>query len=459
MRLVWPILRKDLRHLWTYLVVLWALLFAAVWWKGEPGFDAQSIALQVLPVAATFACWVFLTALIHDERLVGDRQYWLTRPLGWRRVLAAKVLAALALVCVPVFVFQAIVFAAHGLSPMRFFGDLLSKTVLFTAYFVVPGMALACITRKLAHALLVLFVLAGAAAIFNDMFWYWIPVWVAAAVLLLGSAVVVRFQYRQRQVAAASVLFAAVVALALLGASYFPGEAQAAIQNAASPRRLPENQLAITFDPGRKCPLMFRRSIPNHASLEIPVIVSGLPNGSNVLAMGELRTLPHGPAAIVVALHDVIDERGWLRVALPLNTLPALANRPLEFTGNLELEWFERTATVSPDDMADLSAALPGACTTQGEGSISCATPQARASLLLLRRRQWIARSTDTQEVLVPFDTAPLPYSPWPVALQYYERTPAGPSISNVGVVIYKPAAFVERHVDLKDVRLTDVME
>lgn len=459
MRLVWPILRKDLRHLWVYVAVLWALLFAAVWGKEESGLDTQSIGLQMIPVAAVFACWVFITALVHEERLVGDRQYWLTRPLGSWRVLTAKIAALLLLVCAPLFVFEAVVFAANGLSPVQFICDLVWKTALFTAYLVFPATAVACVTRKLAHAIIALLVLSVSAGLASMLLWDWIPVLFAGAVLLAGSAAAVRLQYQRRQVSVAWALFATVVGVALFGAYFFPDGAAAAIQNSFSPRRLTDSELAITFDPGRKCPLDMRRRVGSAASLEIPVRVNGLPNGSRLLASGELRVLPHGPSAIIVALHDVVDERGWLRVVIPVDPPPAPADRSLELNGNVELAWFAHTATVSPDNMAELSSALPGVCTTQGEGSIYCATPQARASLLLLRRRQWIARTTDTEDGLVPFSTAPMPYSPWPVALHYYERTPAGPTISNVGVVIYKPEAYVQRHVDFKNVRLVDVAE
>jgi hypothetical protein len=63
--------------------------------------------------------WVLVGPVIHEDRLVGDRQFWLTRPYEWSKLLAAKALFVLAYLYAPLLAAQCIVLAEAGfqLSP------------------------------------------------------------------------------------------------------------------------------------------------------------------------------------------------------------------------------------------------------------------------------------------------------------------------------------------------------
>ncbi len=63
--------------------------------------------------------WLVLIArLIHDEALVGDQQFWLTRPYTWSALLAAKLLFLVLFVFVPFLVMQCYLLAHAGLNPL-----------------------------------------------------------------------------------------------------------------------------------------------------------------------------------------------------------------------------------------------------------------------------------------------------------------------------------------------------
>src|SRR5256885_17254904 len=91
MRLILHIFKKDFRHHWPALLVSFAILAVFVWdqprhWTVHPpDLRFVSSLLQYLPLFLSLA-WVFLLIrIVQDESLVGDRQFWLTRPYKWHR--------------------------------------------------------------------------------------------------------------------------------------------------------------------------------------------------------------------------------------------------------------------------------------------------------------------------------------------------------------------------------------
>src|ERR1700687_5242493 len=74
----------------------------------ELGFDSLALQIVIANVSALLmfieilALALIVSALVHDEPLVGADAFWLTRPIGARALMAAKVsFAALFLVVAP----------------------------------------------------------------------------------------------------------------------------------------------------------------------------------------------------------------------------------------------------------------------------------------------------------------------------------------------------------------------
>ena len=115
------ILRKDVRHLWPEIAVSICLLIALAWivphtWPTDaPNPLAEQNNLPWLfPVLGAFVrflipvVWVVVVSrLVHDEPLVGDRQFWITRPYTWYNLLASKLLFIVLFLYVPLLVMQA----------------------------------------------------------------------------------------------------------------------------------------------------------------------------------------------------------------------------------------------------------------------------------------------------------------------------------------------------------------
>jgi hypothetical protein len=154
------VFRKDARHHWPVLAIAVALLALFAWvepidWTGvmpSPNLEILKGWLTLLvPVS-----WAFLIVrLVQDENLVGDRQFWVTRPYDWRKLLAEKILFVLAGIILPLFIAQIVLLGMAGFRPAAYLPGLLLLAVLWLLYFVLPAMTLAAITSSVGQAVAV----------------------------------------------------------------------------------------------------------------------------------------------------------------------------------------------------------------------------------------------------------------------------------------------------------------
>src|SRR5215472_16328108 len=92
------IFRKDVRHHWIEILLCQAALVAYCWnevrsWS-ERSFAGDSLA-QFIVVLVPLTLSLFLLRVVQDEFLVGDRQFWVTRPYQWKKLLVKKALLLL----------------------------------------------------------------------------------------------------------------------------------------------------------------------------------------------------------------------------------------------------------------------------------------------------------------------------------------------------------------------------
>jgi hypothetical protein len=166
---IFHIFRKDVRHFWIE-ILLCQLALAAYCWNevrswSDVGVDPVSTFIHGL-LLLTWCFFIF--RMIQDESLVGDRQFWVTRPYAWKSLLAEKLLLVLVFLNLPIFVAGAILLAKAGFSPRpHVLGLLWMQLLLFELPFL-PLLALSTVTRTVIQAfltLLTLFVLAIGAAV------------------------------------------------------------------------------------------------------------------------------------------------------------------------------------------------------------------------------------------------------------------------------------------------------
>jgi hypothetical protein len=152
MRQAFHILRKDARR-FRYQICLLAALTAAFAWStivndvytaGALG-NYLHVASTILPIA----WWPIMCVLVHDESLVGDRQFWITRPYSRWSLLAAKALFIVLFMNVPLLIAGFVILAAAGFQPVAYLTEFLWMQLLLVGTLVVPTLALASITRSL----------------------------------------------------------------------------------------------------------------------------------------------------------------------------------------------------------------------------------------------------------------------------------------------------------------------
>ena len=151
------IFRKDAYRARAEIVLL-LVLTAAFACSNIFGGPVLALAAQALP----WIWWLFICLLIQEESLVGDRQFWITRPYSRASLLAAKALFIVAFINVPLLLAQFAILIAAGFQPLAYLPSFLWVHIVFFASTLLPAVALSSVTRNLGQAVLVFFGITAA---------------------------------------------------------------------------------------------------------------------------------------------------------------------------------------------------------------------------------------------------------------------------------------------------------
>lgn len=163
MKQVWHIFKKDVRHHWPEIAITLLLLIPYVrnevrsWEYGNDtayGLGAMfalgffdGLVGWLIPLT-----WVvMLVRVIQDESLVGDRQFWVTRPYEWKQLLAAKLLFILIFIDLPVLILQLYLLQKAGFSAHGHLFDLFMMHLSLWLLLMLPVATLASVTSSLAQ--------------------------------------------------------------------------------------------------------------------------------------------------------------------------------------------------------------------------------------------------------------------------------------------------------------------
>ena len=173
MKQILAIFAKDARRFWPEILVCCAMLVVLVLvypigWRttnalgavsgGRLAFGAAggSLLAATLVFLVPVGWLVLIARAVHCERLVGDTQFWLTRPYDWRKLFAAKLLFFAAFLYAPFFLAQCLLLLEAGLHPLHYLGGMLFNLLLLTAVGVLPLLALSSLTSGFGRLMLVL---------------------------------------------------------------------------------------------------------------------------------------------------------------------------------------------------------------------------------------------------------------------------------------------------------------
>jgi len=151
------IFRKDVRQFWREIALSLGLLAAFTWYKpGEWLSDPDPAKWRgFLAPLLMFGWGVLIVRDIQAEVLVGDRQFWVTRPYERTKLLAAKILLVVVVVNLPLLIADAILLRRAGFPLVPHVPGLLWLQLFLTLLLVLPVVTLGTVTSSVGQAVLV----------------------------------------------------------------------------------------------------------------------------------------------------------------------------------------------------------------------------------------------------------------------------------------------------------------
>lgn len=229
MNQIFHIVRKDFRHNWPAILISVGVVIAFVvdqprhWTNQTLHNIVFNRVLEAMPFFIILS-WAFVIArIVQDETLVGDRQFWITRPYEWHKLLAAKLISIVLFLHLPLFVAQLVLLKMASFPVLRSIPGLLLIHLLFAVLIVMSVLVLASITSgvgQAALALLIVFLIMGGIAALdsylpnNDLTDF--ASGINVILYVLGAVSVILFQYLYRRAFFARLIVLGTIALIVL---------------------------------------------------------------------------------------------------------------------------------------------------------------------------------------------------------------------------------------------------
>jgi hypothetical protein len=96
----------------------------------------------MVPLSVVVSWALLILRSSHAECLVGDRQFWVTRPYEWKQLLAAKLLFVAVFVDLPLLILQVFLLVMDGYQPASHISGLLWLQLLWLLCVILPVMTL-----------------------------------------------------------------------------------------------------------------------------------------------------------------------------------------------------------------------------------------------------------------------------------------------------------------------------
>ena len=303
MKQVLRIFAKDVRH--QRIEILVSLAFTALLaftyhkrWEASPYGDAVSFSpgglLGSLPYLLTLivplSWWLLISTAVHEEKLVGDRQFWVARPYEWTRLLTAKVLFLITFACIPLLLAQCFMLSRAGFPATHYLLPILLNLLFLTCLLVLPQVAVASLTKNLGQMALTLLGVAVCFIVVQLLAQYLPEDRVAipyvdslGAAILIGLCLsIIAVQYARRKTRTSWILLAVALAV-VFGTSAMDGAPDDASINKKYSPKSPAPGVQFRYQEDEKDgvgPSAFVARTNSRIGVYIPVHVSGVANGT-----------------------------------------------------------------------------------------------------------------------------------------------------------------------------------
>lgn len=306
MNQVTHIFAKDARRHWPEIAISLAVTTTWVWmtpyswaWRPPniPTAGAQAALVGLLFLAGLSAAllpvtwWILITRVVQGENMVGDTQWWVTKPYEWGNLLAAKALFLAVFVAAPMLVADWVLLEEAGLQPLHHVAGLGFRIFLLACFVLLPLAALAAVTSTFARVTLTtigtVLVLGVDAAVLAGVERYKFPSRLGLMAVPVVLAVIVGavvFQYARRRTWQSRGWLLAALAL-IVGGGYL------AFSPALVALEFPQGSgtpIQIGFE---EQPTIAMRTEQNRVSLTLPVTIAGVQQGSGAQLDGVRITM------------------------------------------------------------------------------------------------------------------------------------------------------------------------
>lgn len=295
------ILKNNLRRFWREVVLMFAIM-AAYGWRATAHSHAvgffltrSDLSSQILSLLVFLSLIFLIVRTVHAEPLVGDRQFWVTRPYDWRQLLSEKVLFVVVFVNLPVFILQAFLLWRAGFWPPHYLAGLLRMQLYWTFFVTLPIASLAVVTGSIGQFVMAVLgvllylplfaVLLGKIPNIGVAGADEIPIKITAVVVYGVIIAIIFWQYARRRTAHSRVVLLGMgVAIPLL----FGVMPYRTIIFHTYPAPNPAGQLPVhlAFDHAKPASLNGGYFERNKVHITLPLLVSGIAEGSEVVLSG-----------------------------------------------------------------------------------------------------------------------------------------------------------------------------
>jgi hypothetical protein len=408
------VFRKDLRRFWREIAVSVALLATYSWndvrgWSGEHNVAAygglgsivsyqflSGLVTVLLPIA-----WAFLIVrVVQEETLVGNRQFWITRPYDWTKLLVEKMLFVAATINLPLLIADVILLAKAGFPPTHYVIGLLWMQLLISLILIMPLATLATVTASVVQTILAIL---GVALYMIGVAWlasvtpsssFSGPADSLELVLLVVVCLAVTlWQYARRKTVASRWLIAALALAVVLVVAVAPYNA---IVNHEFPRLAPSepSPIQLALLPATPIGDADAPKREKEIVIQLPIGVSGLAEDSIVVVSGVMVSLEapnglHWNSGWVSPGTELFPDTGDMQI--PFNLKEAFFDQvkstPVKAQISLALTEYRdknRRDFVTPSDEFRMSDV--GVCSAEPsyERKIRCRTPLHTPSSILI---------------------------------------------------------------------------
>lgn len=490
---------KDARRCWPYIAIALVITAALAYLtpKDTPwfGFGAERLnrTVTILQFLLPVAWWFTIAHVVHGEALVGDRQFWVTRPYSWRSLLFAKILFCVAFLSVPLLVQDFIVLSVTGFPPTQMIPELLWRHCSLAAIFMLPAFVLAALTRNmrqfvLACLLLVIAVVAPglveSSRPYNPMLGNlmdarqsaaisWIEGWGPGVFFIAGALALVLWQYARRRTAHARAIVLAAYALNLASTFWSARPIPPAVwERAVADTRYPE--VAVAFAPARA--RLNRRGesgVPNKFQIDIPIELTSRERDQLRYDIAALSMVSeHGSTWISHGISDIAaaerEGADWIELHLDGKDFQRLNREPVKMHALLGVTVYEEQARLQLRQGAGWSkiagfgsaeiAQFPGMTllwwrsplhSPSGRFLCSIRDPASDA----LYQAEWAAMYPGDSDNLHISPVVSFAASFWPKKRDLVPRIPDDAACE---FTLQRPLALVRRDLEIPSIRLED---